>query len=168
MGVDFDEFVARGIDSLLRYATALTCDAHLAQDVVQEALLRAQQRWERISALDNPGAYVRRMVTNEYLSWRRRKVSREVALVLSDLDAIGPPTPDQAPRYDERDAMLARIARLTRKQRAAVVLRYYEGYSDEEIATALSCRIGTVRSHISRGLAALRQDTPAYQTEGKR
>jgi RNA polymerase sigma factor (sigma-70 family) len=75
--------------------------------------------------------------------------------------------PDGARLYDERDALLARVARLPRKQRAALVLRYYQGYGDEEIAAALDCRIGTVRSHISRALGTLRGQTPSYQTEGK-
>jgi DNA-directed RNA polymerase specialized sigma24 family protein len=74
--VDFEEFVSARLEVLLRYATALSCDPHLAQDVVQEALLRAQVRWSRIGPMDNPGAYVKRMVTNEYLSWRRHKARR--------------------------------------------------------------------------------------------
>jgi RNA polymerase sigma-70 factor (sigma-E family) len=167
----FDEFVAREIDPLLRYATALTCDVYLAQDVVQEVLLRAQQRWARIGATDRPAAYVTRMVTNEYLSWRRRRASRDVTVSLSELEVIGLPSADIAPRYDERDAILASVARLPRKQRAAIVLRYYEGYSDAEIATALDCRIGTVRSHISRALDTLRSAaaaTPTHQPEGRR
>jgi RNA polymerase sigma factor (sigma-70 family) len=63
---------------------------------------------------------------------------------------------DPMSRYDERDAMLAGIAQLSRKQRAAVVLRYYEGCTDAEIAALLGCGTGTVRSHVSRAIAALR------------
>ncbi len=93
---------------------------------------------------------------NEYLSWRRRRATRDVALSLSDLDHIGPPTSDPTRWYDERDAMLAAIARLPRNRRVAVVLRYYEGYGDEEIAAVLGCTIGTVRGQISRALDTLR------------
>ncbi|HET9141800.1 SigE family RNA polymerase sigma factor [Actinophytocola sp.] len=157
----FEEFVAHRLDPLLRYATVLTCDAHLAQDVVQEVLLRAQQRWPRIAATDNPSAYVKRMVTNEYLSWRRRRAARGVALSLSAVDADRLAATDALARYDERDAMLSGIARLPAKQRAAVVLRYYAGYSDQEIATELNCKIGTVRTYISRALATLRSARPA-------
>src|SRR5215203_1768521 len=71
----FDEFVVERLDGLLRYATVLTDDPHLAQDIVQEVLLRAQQRWAKIEA---PPTYVRRMITNEYLSWRRRRAARSV------------------------------------------------------------------------------------------
>ncbi|GHF47663.1 RNA polymerase sigma-70 factor (sigma-E family) [Amycolatopsis bartoniae] len=152
----FEEFVAGRLDRLLRYATALTCDPHLAQDVVQEVLLRAQHRWTRIAALDAPESYVRRMVTNEYLSWRRRRAARNVSATHSTLDALTAPAADHAEQYAERDAMRGRIAALPRKQRAAVVLRYYEDCTDAEIAEALGCSAGTVRSHLSRALSALR------------
>lgn len=152
----FEQFVAGRLDRLLRYATALTCDPHLAQDVVQEVLLRAQTRWERISAMRAPDAYLRRMVTNEYLSWRRLRAARTIASAHSTLDEIGTPTPDHAHRYAERDAMRGRIVKLPRKQRAAILLRYYEDCTDEEIAEVLGCTTGTVRSHISRALSTLR------------
>jgi RNA polymerase sigma-70 factor (sigma-E family) len=153
----FDEFVADRLDGLLRYATVLTDDPHLAQDIVQDVLLRAQQRWANIAS---PPTYVRRMVTNEYLSWRRRAVRRMVPSSHDVLDALGPPEDDHATAYDERDAMLAQLSRLPRKQRAAVVLRYYEGYSDAEIAAVLRCGASTVRSQISRALATLRETAP--------
>lgn len=152
----FDEFVADRLDRLLHFATALTCDPHLAQDVVQEVLLRVQRKWDRIGTLTARDAYVRRMVINEYLSWRRRKAARTVASTHSTLDAIGTPTADPANYYAERDAMRSKIAKLPRKQRAALVLRYYEDRTDAEIAEYLGCSAGTVRSHISRALGTLR------------
>ncbi|MEV0678181.1 sigma factor-like helix-turn-helix DNA-binding protein [Actinosynnema sp. NPDC050436] len=72
------------------------------------------------------------------------------------ITGIDPPVADLAGAYDERDAMLRRIARLPRKQRAAVVLRYYEGCADADVAAALGCSEGTVRTHISRAPATLR------------
>jgi RNA polymerase sigma-70 factor (sigma-E family) len=152
----FEAFVADRLDRLLRYATALTCDPHLAQDVVQDVLLRAQRRWDRIEAMHAPDAYVRRMITNEYLSWRRRRAAHTVASTHGTLDALGTPTADPATGYAERDAMRHRIAVLPRKQRAAILLRYYEDCADAEIAEVLGCSAGTVRSHISRALATLR------------
>jgi len=152
----FEEFAAARLDPLLRYATALTCDAYLAEDVVQEVLMRVQQRWPRVSGTAQPAAYVKRMILNEYLSWRRRKASRDVALAHADLDLLTAPVADTTGRFDERQAMTATLATLPRKQRAAVVLRYYEGLDDTEIADALGCSVGTVRSHISRALGALR------------
>ena len=127
-------------------------------DVVQEVLLRAQQKWDRIGSVDLPHAYVKRMVTNEYLSWRRRRAAKDVALCMTTLESVTPPVGDTTHHYDEREAMLQRIAKLPRKQRAAIVLRYYENYEDSEIAQMLGCAEGTVRSHISRALATLRMD----------
>ncbi|MCS7477918.1 SigE family RNA polymerase sigma factor [Umezawaea endophytica] len=152
----FDDFVEERLDPLLRYATVLCCDPHLAKDVVQEVLLRAQQQWPRIEQAGSPASYVKRMVTNEFLSWRRRLVNHEVSASLCALDELGPPTPDQTSGYAEREDMMARLATLPRRQRAAIVLRFYEGCDDAEIALVLDCRQGTVRSLISRGLAALR------------
>jgi RNA polymerase sigma-70 factor (sigma-E family) len=152
----FDRFVADRLDRLLRFATALTCDPHLAQDVVQEVLLRAQRHWAKIGALPAPDPYVRRMIINEYFSWRRRKASRTIASTHSTLDAIATPAADPATAHAERDAMRARIATLPRKQRAAILLRYYEDRTDLEIADIFGCSAGTVRSHISRALKSLR------------
>jgi RNA polymerase sigma-70 factor (sigma-E family) len=161
--VRFEEFVAERLDGLLRYATVLTNDPHLAQDIVQDVLLRAQQRW---AGIDAPPAYVRRMITNEYLSWRRRAVRRMVPSSHDVLDALGPPEADPAAAYDERDAMLGLLETLPRKQRAAIVLRYYENYSDAEIAAVLRCGTSTVRSQISRALATLRQAPHATTLTG--
>jgi RNA polymerase sigma factor (sigma-70 family) len=96
------------------------------------------------------------MVTNEYLSWRCRKAAREIASSHRTLDALGPLVVDPAVRHAERDAMRARIAVLPRKQRAALVMRYYEDSTDADIAKVLGCTEGTVRSHISRALTTLR------------
>src|SRR5439155_17169058 len=128
-----------------------------------EVLLRAQSRWERISSLRAPDLYVRRMVTNEYLSWRRRRAAKDIATEHTTLDAIGRPTADPAVGHAEREAMRARIAVLPRKQRAAIVLRYYEDRTDDEIGEVLGCSAGTVRSHLSRALATLRV-AARYQT----
>ncbi|MFI9008477.1 SigE family RNA polymerase sigma factor [Actinosynnema sp. NPDC053489] len=160
---DYDQFVTDRLDRLLRYATALTCDKHLAQDIVQDVLLRARQRWARIGAVDAPYPYVKRMVTNDYLSWRRRRAARDVSATHAALDAVAPAVADPAVRHAERDAMRARIAVLPRRQRAALVLRYYEDSTDAEIAEVLGCTEGTVRSHISRALHTLRvaENTPS-------
>jgi RNA polymerase sigma factor (sigma-70 family) len=84
------------------------------------------------------------------------------------LDAVGPVAPDRTGEYDERDAMLSRIARLPRKQRSAIVLRYYENCTDAEIAAALGCGEGTVRSHLSRAVATLRAvELRASAVEGR-
>ena len=150
----FAEFVAQRQRLLLRFAMVLTGDSGLAEDIVAEVLARAYQRWARIGAVDDTNAYVRRMIVNEYTSWWRKR-RRLVSHALDDYDV---PTPDHAGQHAEREEMVQRLARLPRRQRAAVVLRFYEGLPDAEIATILGCSEGTVRSHVSRGLAALRLD----------
>jgi len=154
----FDQFATDRIDRLLRFATALTCDPHLAQDVVQEVLVRVQHKWTRIGPMQARDQYVRRMIINEYLSWRRRKAARTVAATHGTLDELGTPTADHAGYVTERDAIRRNIARLPRKQRAALMLRYYCDRDDAEIAELLGCSAGTVRSHISRALSTLRAD----------
>ena len=152
----FEEFLTVRLSALLRYATVLACDPHLAEDIVQEVLARAQPRWSRIAAADVPEAYVKRMIINELASWRRRRAARVVPMSLAVLDAVSAPGANPAAEFDERDAMIRRIAALPLRQRIVVALRFYEGFSDEEIADLLGCRPATVRSHASRALATLR------------
>ncbi|HVK22482.1 MAG TPA: SigE family RNA polymerase sigma factor [Actinokineospora sp.] len=151
--MEFTEYMARGRPALTRFAMVLTCQGWLAEDVVSNVLCRAYEQWERISRMSEPHAYVRRMVVNEYLSWRRqlKRTSPRAEIEPRGLD-------DGADQRAERDAMIERLASLPRKQRAAVVLRYYVGLTDAEIAVELSCRVSTVRSQISRALATLRID----------
>lgn len=155
----FEQFAISRLPSLLRYAVVLTGDRELAQDVVQEVLARAQVRWRRILAADAPEAYVRRMVLNEYLSWRRSWAARNVHSVgerLVDLDDARGGVRDHAQHVVDADELWARLARLGRKQRAVLVLRYYEELDDESIADLLGCSPVTVRSHASRALKNLR------------
>jgi RNA polymerase sigma-70 factor (sigma-E family) len=151
--VEFEEFAAARLPALLRHALALTGERALAEDVVQEVLIRAQARWVRIGRMDQPEAYVRRMIVNEYLSWRRRW-----ARVLPSESVSPPPAdgPDHATAHADREALRAELARLPRQQRAVLVLRYYEGLSDAEIAEVLGCTRGTVRGYAARALATLR------------
>lgn len=151
----FEEFIEERLVPLLRYATVLTCDPHLAEDIVQEVLARAQVRWSRIARAEHPERYVKRMVTNEFLSWRRRRAARVVPLASGLLEHVTGAAPDHIAAHDERDALLARVAALPPRQRAVVALRYYEDMPDAEIADVLGCTPATVRSHASRGLAAL-------------
>ncbi|SDD22599.1 SigE family RNA polymerase sigma factor [Actinokineospora iranica] len=152
----FEDFLTERLDSLLRYATTLTCDPYQAQDIVQEVVLRAQPKWGRIARMDLPHAYVKRMVTNEFLSWRRRRWTRDVQVPHGGMEDLSPPLADPTALVDDRAVLTAGIARLPRKQRVAVVLRYYDNRSDAEIAEELGCSESTVRSHISRAVATLR------------
>ena len=147
-----DEFVRARLPALLRFAKVLCVDRGLAEDVVQEVLLRASARWDELARLDMPEAYVRRMIVNEYLSWRR-KWSRVTPV--ADVPE-GPASPDVAVGLTARDQLVREIAMLPRRQRAVLVLRYFGGLTDAEIAADLGCAEGTVRSHLSRALASLR------------
>jgi len=162
--VTFDEYVDGRLGALLRHATAITCDPHLAQDVVQEVLVRAQARWDHIGQLSRPDAYVRRMVLNEFLSWRRRFSGRAVPTRHQTIDAATPAVADPAVGVVERDAAVAMIAGLPPRQRAVLALRFYEGCSDSEIADLLGCSEATVRSHASRALATLRGSAPVQRS----
>jgi RNA polymerase sigma-70 factor (sigma-E family) len=158
--VTFEDFLAARLAALLRYATVLACDPHLAEDIVQEVLARAQPRWARIAAADVPEAYVKRMIINELASWRRRRAARVVPLSHDALETVTEPHADVQSDLGERDAMIRRIARLPVRQRIVIALRFYEGLSDQEIADLLGCRPATVRSHTSRALASMRADLP--------
>lgn len=150
----FDDFAVARLPAVLRFATALSGDPDLAKDLVQEVLIRVSGRWQEIGQLDWPEAYVRRMVVNEYLSWRRRSWR----LIPSGMSGhlSGPPSPDPADGYIDRQALLAELAKLSRRQRTALVLRYYEGFSDAEIGDVMGCTQSTVRGHVFKALAALR------------
>ncbi len=154
-GQDFAAFVAERQAGLLRFAMVLTGDSRLSEEIVADVLARSFERWDQIAVMDKPHGYVRRMVVNEYLSWRRRL---RRTFPLGALDELVEPEPDHADARTERAQMHAYLAGLPVRQRACLVLRYYEGLSDQEIADLLSCAIGTVRSNISRALAALRID----------
>lgn len=151
--MDFTEYVREQRPALLRFATVLTGQAWLADDVVSDVLGRAFEKWETIDGLDRPNAYVRRMIVNGYLSWRRR---RRYSTPVADVPETAKSVDDHSAQYVEREAMIARLQRLPRRQRAAVVLRYYAGLPHDEIAAQLGCKTSTVRSQISRALATLR------------
>jgi RNA polymerase sigma-70 factor (sigma-E family) len=150
---DYENFVRALLPRLARYATMLTGEREQAADLVQDVLVKVYRRWSRISDTDHPDHYVMRMVTNGYLSWRRSKGARLVAV--ADLpEEIRPD--DFASAHALRQDMWQRLARLPRRQRAVVVLRYYEQLADDEIADLLGCAQATVRAHAHRALTTLR------------
>jgi RNA polymerase sigma-70 factor (sigma-E family) len=157
--VTFEQFAITRLPGLLRYAVVLTGDRDLAQDIVQEVLARAQVRWRRIGRSDSPDAYVRRMLVNEYLSWRRSWFSRNVHPAgeqLVDLDDARGGGRDHAQDVVDADDLWNRLGALGRKQRAVLVLRYYQGLDDMAIAALLGCTPATVRSNASKALKTLR------------
>ncbi|MGW5482045.1 sigma-70 family RNA polymerase sigma factor [Streptomyces sp. NPDC004008] len=153
--VTLEEFLSAELAGLSRFAGALTGDPHMAEDVLSDALLVVVSRWRRISATENPVAYVRRIVVNKHLSDRRRANRRRTdpSGDAAVLDRADPDASDAVIRRDEVDRLLAG---LTPRQRVAVVLRYLFDESDQEIAQVLGCGSATVRSHLSQARASLR------------
>jgi RNA polymerase sigma-70 factor (sigma-E family) len=160
--VRFEEFAALRLPALLRFATVLSGDPALAEDVLQEVLIRAHQRWSRIDGMERPEPYLRKMIVNEFVSTHRRWWRW---VPKATVEPVGR-EPDPATRHADRDELTAELAKLPRRQRAVLVLRYYEGLSDTEIAEALGCSPGTVRGYASRALAALRVQYAAHGTPG--
>ena len=150
----FEEFAANRLPGVLRFAAVLTGDRALAEDLAQEVLIRAHSRWHKIGSLDRPEYYVRKMILNEFLSWRRREWRLIPAGAASEVDHRS--APDHALDYAERDALFAQLCKLPARQRAVLALRYYEGLCDVDIADLIGCKPGTVRSYATRALAALR------------
>jgi RNA polymerase sigma-70 factor (sigma-E family) len=149
----FEQYVATRGTALVRFAILLTGDDHRAEDLVQEVLARAYLRWDMIGRTDVPDLYLRRMVVNASRSWWRRRANRELP---TDRPAEPPATGDLGTEAAERDEMWRLVARLAHRQRAVLVLRYYEDLDDATIAQVLDCSTATVRTHAMRGLATLR------------
>ncbi len=154
--VHFDDFAREQLPGLVRFAAVLTGDPDLAQDLVQEALVRAHEKWARVAETDRPDLYLRKMVVNGHLSWRRRWYQRAVRSVADPTWFREPHTADPAGRIADGAQLKELLSGLSRSQQAAIVLRFYEDRDDDEIASVLGCAVGTVRSHISRGLSVLR------------
>lgn len=154
MAVGFEEFVLARTPALLRFGYLLTGDAARAEDVLQEALIDVHRHWSRVVGAGAPEAYVRRAMVNEYVSWRRLRSSRELPGEIPDESASEAPEAGVA----ERDAVWRALGRLPRRQRAVLVLRFYEDLPESQIAAALGCAAGTVRSLATRALHTLRTD----------
>ena len=156
--VEFDEFVAARSTALLRTAFLLTHDHGLAEDLLQTALTKSWFVWSRISG--EPEAYVRKVLVNTFATWWRRKWNGEHAT--AELPERG--FDDAADAVTTGHDLWAAMERLPRRQRAVVVLRYFEDLTEAQTAEVLGCTVGTVKSQASRALAKLRID-PALADE---
>lgn len=158
---EYAEFATARAGHLYRSACLLTAgDTHLAEDLVQEALGRIYVRWSRISVVGNPAAYAQTVLVRVFLTHQRRRSSRERATdVLPEVPAAGVDTP-------LRLTLLDALARLPAKDRAVVVLRYWEDRSIEETAGVLNASAAAVRTRCTRALKELRgllgEDIGAY------
>jgi RNA polymerase sigma-70 factor (sigma-E family) len=150
---DFAEFVGARWTSLYRLAYLLTASRAGAEDLLQTTLEKAYVKWGRIGRMDFPEAYVRRMLANTLVSGRRRAWIGE--LPTQDLPERSGDFSD-IPVLD-RAVLWPLVCALPTRQRAVIVLRYYEDLSEAEIAHALGCAPGTVKSQASAAVAALRR-----------
>jgi RNA polymerase sigma-70 factor (sigma-E family) len=157
-GVDgFEEFVTARTGALLRYAHVLTGDRHRAEDLVQSALASCYRHWRRIGDAEAE-RYVRRAVLNAYLSWWRRPVRRRetsvddiTTLVDARVSGLGADA-----GLDVRDEVWRAMAELPPRQRAVLVLRYFEDLTEVEAAAVLHVNVGTIKSQHSKAMRALR------------
>ncbi|GAB3984335.1 SigE family RNA polymerase sigma factor [Plantactinospora veratri] len=149
----FEEFVTTRGPSLVRLARLLSGDRHRAEDLVQDVLARAYVRWRRISATGRPDAYVRQMLINANRSWWRLGRNHELPYGASTREeTVG----SGDSMVVERDRLWQMVLTLPHRQRAVLVLRYYEDLDDAAIAEILNCSLPTVRTHAMRALGKLR------------
>ncbi len=153
-GVTFEEFVAAQGKPLLRLAFVLTGDRHLAEDLTQTALADAYRHWRKVTAASDPAAYVRRMLVNAHLSWRRRRSSTERPAQLVDASIDRAAGPGDA--LEAREQMRTLLAGLAPRARTVLVLRYYADLDDAAISEAMGVSQSAVRATASRALAGLR------------
>ena len=148
---DFVEWMGARTPALLRYSYMLTGDREAAADLLQEVLIKVGARWGHAKKA-GPEAYVRRALTNQALSERKRW--RRETTVSHMPEGI---VPDMAPRAETGLDVKRALALLPPRQRAAIVLRYYEGYTELMIAQTLDCSVGTVKSQLHKASVSLRE-----------
>lgn len=148
---EYKDYVTARSYALWHTAFLLCGDAHQAEDVVQTALLKLYVAWHRVERAENRDAYVRRVLVRCVVDEKRRGWRRERPV--PELPESAAP---EGSDLGERDAVLRTLARLAPRQRATLVLRFWEDLSVEQTADLLGCSTGTVRSQTARGLATLR------------
>lgn len=159
----FEEYAGTAWPSLYRSAYLLAGNHADAEDIAQQTLIKAHKAWSRIQAADSPSAYLRQVLTNTFLSQRRPK-ARGLELLTDE-----PPEPGHtsAGGPEERMTLWPHVRSLPPRQRAVIVLRYYEGLSEQEIAETLGCSRGTVKSSAHHALKALRAAIDTDDTDGR-
>jgi RNA polymerase sigma-70 factor (sigma-E family) len=158
---DYGAYVGARWNTLVRTAVMLGCPLEEAEDVTQEALLRAYVAWDKVIRADNRDAYVYRILLNTVISGRRRKWRSERPK--ADVQQLSERGDDEA-GIELADAVLRALDRLPVKHRAVILLRYYASLSEKEIAEAMKIPVGTVKSRLSRAHARLSQDSPLADT----
>ncbi len=151
--VGFEQLVATRWAALYRTAYLLTGQQGDAEDVLQSTLVKAFGSWRKVARAESPEAYVRRMLVNEFISTqRRRRRAREHTARQRPAE----PAPAHEESVADRVDLWPQVRALAPRQRAVVVLRYYEDLSERQIAETLGCSVGTVKSQAAQALRTLR------------
>ncbi|HEY1650352.1 MAG TPA: SigE family RNA polymerase sigma factor [Acidimicrobiales bacterium] len=158
--MEFDRFVADTAETLLRAAYLIAWDFAEAEDLVQECLFQVARRWPRVHKMEHPAAYARTMLVHLALDGGKRRSRRRAEIGPASASVISEREDDAAirvlGRVDATTDLLAALGELPPRQRVALVLRYFEDLSEAEVATAMDCSLGTVKSTTSRALDRLR------------
>lgn len=162
---DFDAFVRARTPALLRSAYLLTGDQHLAEDLVQSALGQTHRRWRNLNNSGNAEAYTRKTMYHLQVSWWRRRRVAEAFAGDEVPDRAGAQT-DHAEQTVLRLSLRGALARLTPKQRAVVVLRYFDDLTEMQAAEVLGVSIGTIKSQTAKALERLRVLAPELDVIG--
>ncbi|WP_249714688.1 SigE family RNA polymerase sigma factor [Rhizomonospora bruguierae] len=167
MEEEFREFVAARSAALLRTAYLLAGDWATAEDLLQTALTKTYLAWRRLGEIEAVEPYARRVLVNTATSWwRRRWHGERPTETLPER-----PAPDQIEEHLERDALWRHVQALPARQRAVLVLRFYEDLSEAQTAALLGISVGTVKSQTSRAIGTLRRRLgavePAAQPEAQ-
>jgi RNA polymerase sigma-70 factor (sigma-E family) len=156
---EFERFVTDRSGSLLQTAYLMAGNLAEAEDLVQETLLRVARHWPKVRTMEYPAAYARRVLVNVALDGAERRARRAGELAASDGDATDlEDTRAQRELYgvDAQQELLGALGALTVRQRAIILLRYWEDLPEADVAEILGCSVGTVKSTASRSLARLR------------
>ena len=148
----FSEFVQARSTALFRTAYLMVGDHQLAQDLLQEALMKTLIAWPRLRDPERVEAYARRTIVTTAISWRRRRSFHERPTEFLPATVV----PDHVDALATREVLMAQLLLLPPRQRAAIVLRYYQDLSESQTAEAMGCSVGAVKSQVSAGLTRLR------------
>lgn len=158
---EYRQFVLEVATRLFRTAFMLTNDRQLAEDLVQQTLLRAWRYWRHVREADDRYSYVRRILLNSHSRMHRRRRVSEV------LTAAPHEQEGHRPLVDERDQLLRAIDHLSYGQKAVLLLRFYEDLTVDQTAELLGCSVGTVKSRTARALQQLRMSPHLDPHEGR-
>lgn len=157
----FERFADEVTDALVRAGYLMTFDLAETEDLVQETLLRVARRWDRVRSMDHPASYARRILVNLVIDSEPKRSRRRAELGAGGEEALDSrPDADSGRPFRNVDTMSElqwALGTLPRRQRAVIVLRYWEDMSEADVAELLGCSVGTVKSTASRGLARLRE-----------